>query len=170
MAAFSDGPSLSCPDCSGTCATQAAELAALLRGDDLDAAIDAGLMDFIPCPRCPESGALADACSLAAAAPQRLRAAWHARPRYRAPAGRRRSARPRQGPRGGQAVNAASRPPRRSRNMTAPEIRDFFARLKDINPKPTTELEYSSPFELLVAVILSAQATDVGVNKATRRL
>ena len=54
--------------------------------------------------------------------------------------------------------------------MTAPEIRDFFARLKDINPKPTTELEYSTPFELLVAVILSAQATDVGVNKATRRL
>jgi len=88
MAAFSDGPSLSCPDCSGTCATQAAELAALLRGDDLDAAIDAGLMDFVPCPRCTDSGALADACSLVAAAQQRLRAAWDARERYRARAAR----------------------------------------------------------------------------------
>ena len=46
----------------------------------------------------------------------------------------------------------------------------FFARLRDANPAPTTELEYDSPFQLLVAVILSAQATDVGVNKATRRL
>jgi len=46
----------------------------------------------------------------------------------------------------------------------------MFARLKALNPKPTTELEYSTPFELLVAVVLSAQATDVGVNKATRRL
>ena len=46
----------------------------------------------------------------------------------------------------------------------------FFDRLKSVTPKPTTELEYASPFELLVAVILSAQATDVGVNKATRRL
>ena len=67
-------------------------------------------------------------------------------------------------------MSTIPRPSRRSRNMTAPEIRDFFARLKDIDPKPTTELEYSTPFELLVAVILSAQATDVGVNKATRRL
>ena len=67
-------------------------------------------------------------------------------------------------------MNTPSRPQRRGRNMTAPEIHDFFARLKDIDPKPTTELEYSTPFELLVAVILSAQATDVGVNKATRRL
>jgi endonuclease-3 len=47
---------------------------------------------------------------------------------------------------------------------------EIFERWKRINPKPTTELEYSSPFELLIAVILSAQATDVGVNKATRRL
>lgn len=46
----------------------------------------------------------------------------------------------------------------------------FFERLRELNPQPTTELEYSTPFELLVAVILSAQATDVGVNKATRRL
>ncbi len=48
--------------------------------------------------------------------------------------------------------------------------RELFERLRELNPKPTTELEYSTPFELLIAVILSAQATDVGVNKATRRL
>ncbi|RFF28938.1 MULTISPECIES: endonuclease III [unclassified Wenzhouxiangella] len=46
----------------------------------------------------------------------------------------------------------------------------FFRRLKELNPHPTTELAYETPFELLVAVILSAQATDAGVNKATRRL
>lgn len=46
----------------------------------------------------------------------------------------------------------------------------FFAALKKNNPKPTTELEYSSPFELLAAVLLSAQATDISVNKGTRRL
>ena len=47
---------------------------------------------------------------------------------------------------------------------------EFFARLQQANPAPTTELEYASPFQLLIAVILSAQATDVSVNKATRRL
>lgn len=47
---------------------------------------------------------------------------------------------------------------------------EIFARLKRQNPKPTTELNYQSPFELLIAVILSAQATDKGVNKATARL
>ena len=47
---------------------------------------------------------------------------------------------------------------------------ELFARLAELNPHPTTELLFRSPFELLVAVILSAQATDVGVNKATRRL
>ena len=46
----------------------------------------------------------------------------------------------------------------------------ILTRLRDANPTPTTELEYSSPFELLIAVLLSAQATDVGVNKATRKL
>ena len=46
----------------------------------------------------------------------------------------------------------------------------IFERLRAANPQPTTELEYETPFELLIAVILSAQATDVGVNKATRRL
>lgn len=47
---------------------------------------------------------------------------------------------------------------------------EIFTRLREQNPNPTTELNYSSPFELLIAVILSAQATDVGVNKATNRL
>ncbi|MCB1603683.1 MAG: endonuclease III [Gammaproteobacteria bacterium] len=47
---------------------------------------------------------------------------------------------------------------------------EIFKRFQRINPHPTTELEYSNPFELLIAVILSAQATDVGVNKATIRL
>ena len=47
---------------------------------------------------------------------------------------------------------------------------EIFTRLQSHNPKPTTELNYNSPFELLIAVILSAQATDVGVNKATAKL
>lgn len=47
---------------------------------------------------------------------------------------------------------------------------EIFTRLREANPNPTTELEYSSNFELLIAVILSAQATDVGVNKATAKL
>ncbi|WP_445768508.1 endonuclease III [Rheinheimera sp.] len=47
---------------------------------------------------------------------------------------------------------------------------EILSRLRDANPHPTTELEYSSPFELLIAVLLSAQATDVGVNKATKHL
>lgn len=46
----------------------------------------------------------------------------------------------------------------------------ILQRLREDNPKPTTELEYNSTFELLIAVLLSAQATDVGVNKATRKL
>ena len=54
--------------------------------------------------------------------------------------------------------------------MPAADIQTMFERLQELNPHPTTELEYSTPFELLVAVILSAQATDVGVNKAMRRL
>ncbi|MCA3237984.1 MAG: endonuclease III [Curvibacter sp.] len=54
--------------------------------------------------------------------------------------------------------------------MTPSAIRSFFATLKAANPHPVTELEYTSVFELLTAVLLSAQATDVGVNKATRRL
>jgi len=50
------------------------------------------------------------------------------------------------------------------------DIVTFYTRLRDANPTPTTELAYASPFQLLIAVILSAQATDVGVNKATARL
>ena len=54
--------------------------------------------------------------------------------------------------------------------MKPAAIKAFFATLKAANPNPQTELAYSSVFELLAAVLLSAQATDVGVNKATRRL
>ena len=54
--------------------------------------------------------------------------------------------------------------------MTPAQIEVFFATLKAANPHPQTELEFASVFELLTAVLLSAQATDVGVNKATRRL
>ena len=54
--------------------------------------------------------------------------------------------------------------------MNAEKRRQLFLRLQAANPHPTTELEYTTPFELLIAVILSAQATDVSVNKATRRL
>ena len=54
--------------------------------------------------------------------------------------------------------------------MNASQVERFFATLKATNPAPQTELEFASVFELLTAVLLSAQATDVGVNKATRRL
>ena len=54
--------------------------------------------------------------------------------------------------------------------MTPSAIASFFATLKAANPQPVTELEYTSVFELLTAVLLSAQATDVSVNKATRKL
>jgi endonuclease-3 len=54
--------------------------------------------------------------------------------------------------------------------LTKDEIFEFFRRLAEDNPNPETELEYGNAFQLLVAVALSAQATDVGVNKATERL
>lgn len=54
--------------------------------------------------------------------------------------------------------------------MNPAKRRAVYARLKEAMPAPTTELEYRTPFELLVAVVLSAQATDVSVNKATRKL
>ena len=54
--------------------------------------------------------------------------------------------------------------------MNAAKRLEIFRRLHEDNPEPKTELNYSSPFELLIAVILSAQATDVGVNKATDKL
>lgn len=54
--------------------------------------------------------------------------------------------------------------------MNAAKRYAMFERFRAANPKPVTELEYGTPFELLIAVLLSAQATDVGVNKATRKL
>ncbi|WP_110676808.1 endonuclease III [Salinicola sp. RZ23] len=54
--------------------------------------------------------------------------------------------------------------------MNASKREQIFARMKAHNPNPTTELNWTTPFELLAAVLLSAQATDVGVNKATARL
>ncbi|MDV5822174.1 endonuclease III [Sphingobium naphthae] len=54
--------------------------------------------------------------------------------------------------------------------MNKAQIFDFFSRLAEANPAPQTELEYGNDYQLLVAVVLSAQATDVGVNKATRAL
>jgi endonuclease-3 len=56
------------------------------------------------------------------------------------------------------------------RRLKRANVIELFRRLRELDPHPTTELHYSTPFELLVAVILSAQATDVGVNKATRGL
>ncbi len=52
--------------------------------------------------------------------------------------------------------------------MKREKVVELFRRLRELNPHPTTELDYTTPFELLVAVMLSAQATDVGVNKATQ--
>lgn len=54
--------------------------------------------------------------------------------------------------------------------MNAQKRYEIFSRLREHNPNPTTELDWNTPFELLTAVLLSAQATDVGVNKATARL
>lgn len=62
------------------------------------------------------------------------------------------------------------KPTARTARMPKADVIEMFTRLRELNPHPKTELEYSSPFELLVAVTLSAQATDVGVNKATRKL
>jgi endonuclease-3 len=65
---------------------------------------------------------------------------------------------------------ARPRAQRGGKRLSPAEVEEMFARLAELNPKPTTELEYATPYELLVAVTLSAQATDVGVNKATRKL
>ena len=54
--------------------------------------------------------------------------------------------------------------------MNKPKRTEIFKRLKEANPAPTTELMYSNTFQLLISVMLSAQATDVGVNKATDKL
>ncbi len=60
--------------------------------------------------------------------------------------------------------------PRIAAQMVPSQVEAFFAALRDANPQPASELEYSSVFELLAAVLLSAQATDVSVNKAGKRL
>ena len=57
-----------------------------------------------------------------------------------------------------------------SRGMSRADIFEFFRRLAELDPDPQTELEYGNTYQLLVAVVLSEQATDVGVNKATRKL
>ena len=56
------------------------------------------------------------------------------------------------------------------REMKKDSVRELYRRLRDLDPEPTTELDYQSPFELLVAVLLSAQATDKSVNLATKGL
>lgn len=70
----------------------------------------------------------------------------------------------------GGAVVARPKPRLRPRKRTPQEVEEIFKRLHALNPEPKGELEHSNPFTLLVAVVLSAQATDAGVNKATRRL
>ncbi len=78
------------------------------------------------------------------------------------------SARPHAAP--AKASKASRKIPRKRRVYTRAEITGIFERLAAREPDPKTELHYSSPFTLLVAVVLSAQATDIGVNKATRVL
>ena len=68
------------------------------------------------------------------------------------------------------APNAKPSPSAAGTPLNAEQCRALYARLQAINPAPRTELEYATPFQLLIAVLLSAQATDVSVNKATRPL
>src|SRR5205807_3214367 len=79
--------------------------------------------------------------------------------------------------RSGPAPNKASKPaalksakPLPSKPWTEAEVREAFSRFRQANPEPKGELEHLNPFTLLVAVVLSAQATDAGVNRATRAL
>jgi endonuclease-3 len=66
-------------------------------------------------------------------------------------------------------MTAEQNPPNKG-GMNKADIFEFYRRLAEDNPSPETELEYGNDYQLLVAVVLSAQATDVGVNKATRKL
>src|SRR5690606_21805788 len=101
--------------------------------------------------------------------------AWHARPTRRhanAPhAARRMHRNPRSRPhwRAHARPNPTALLPARDRDghraMKPAQRIELFRRLRELDPHPTTELDYTTPFELLIAVILSAQATDVGVNK-----
>ncbi len=68
------------------------------------------------------------------------------------------------------AAKPAAKKPRARKVVSAAAIHEIFSRFQKANPEPKGELEYVNPFTLLVAVVLSAQATDVGVNKATRAL
>ncbi len=70
----------------------------------------------------------------------------------------------------GGAAPVRARGPSRVKRMTRAEIAEMFARFREAMPDPRTELHYENPFTLLVAVVLSAQATDAGVNKATPAL
>ncbi|GBD42306.1 Endonuclease III [bacterium HR39] len=71
---------------------------------------------------------------------------------------------------GHAAGTSAGRPADRPSPLSPAEVEEFFRRLAEVDPLPTTELEYRDPFTLLVAVVLSAQATDKGVNRVTREL
>ncbi|MFT6541739.1 MAG: endonuclease-3, partial [Maricaulis maris] len=68
------------------------------------------------------------------------------------------------------AAKPKKRKPRQPRGLNREQAHDLMARLAQDHPDPKTELDYTNPYTLLVAVALSAQATDVGVNKATRLL
>lgn len=86
------------------------------------------------------------------------------------PAKKRKPVVPARGDRAGPGLpfRVPSRP--RQRKRTPDEVEEIFKRLRNVNPEPKGELEHTNPFTLLVAVVLSAQATDAGVNKATRKL
>jgi hypothetical protein len=100
-----------CPACNDRHSPQAARLAALLRDDDVDAAIEAGLMAFTACPECARRDDRADANARIAAAQQRLRNAWDARDRHRARMARlRRRADERAARRAGPAQTDAGKP------------------------------------------------------------
>ena len=71
---------------------------------------------------------------------------------------------------GKPAPKRAAKKPSKPKPWTPAEVRDAFSRFQKANPEPKGELEHLNPFTLLVAVVLSAQATDAGVNKATRAL
>jgi hypothetical protein len=185
-----------CPACGCTHAQNIATHAvrAALVEDDIDRALTLGLLDVSICEGCDQPCTMA----LLDAREARIRA-LAARDRFRAREARlerrrqerrrpalqrigfpaiRTTTSPLPAAAGGCAGtresesrdSAMTTPKRRGRNMPAADIHEMFARFAELDPKPTTELEYRTPFELLVAVILSAQATDVGVNKATRRL
>jgi endonuclease III len=84
----------------------------------------------------------------------------------RATAAKQKPVKPQAKPKPGETKTKGSASP----SLTAPEVHEIFARLAAALPDPKTELEHINPFTLLVAVVLSAQATDAGVNKATRSL